>query len=50
MIITEADIFPLRPFENEALHPFEMYKVLGQTLNRPVRSEGVVLLSDLEND
>ena len=44
--ITEKDIFPLRPYSEQGLHPYEKNKILGKKLTVNVEADQLVRLQD----
>jgi sialic acid synthase SpsE len=47
-IITEADLFPLRPYQAEGLYPYETGKVIGKKLLYDVTEDQYTSLKDLQ--
>jgi sialic acid synthase SpsE len=47
-IISNEDIFPLRPFSEEGLQPYENKKVIGKKLIKDVEADELVQLKDFE--
>ena len=48
-IITEQDIFPLRPYSEEGLHPYEINLLRGKRLATNVEADRLVTLKDFES-
>jgi len=49
-IINKNDVFPLRPYSVEGLHPYEINKIVGKELKVSVKSDELVKLEDFSND
>jgi sialic acid synthase SpsE len=47
-VITADDLFPLRPYQVEGLHPYETDKVIGKKLAANVQADQYTSLSDLQ--
>jgi len=49
-IISEVDIYPLRPYDPSGLHPHEKHLILGKKLARSITADSLITLSDISND
>jgi sialic acid synthase SpsE len=47
-IITEADLFPLRPYQADGLYPYEKGKIIGKKLIQDVTEDQYTSLKDLQ--
>jgi N-acetylneuraminate synthase len=49
-IITNEDVFPLRPFSNEGLPPYKISEIIGKKLSRDVVSDEHIQPTDILNE
>jgi N-acetylneuraminate synthase len=49
-VIRENDLFPLRPYNEEGLHPYEIDLIKGKKLLIDAEADGLVHLKDFEHD
>jgi len=47
-VISEKDIFPLRPYDPDGYHPYEKELLIGTTLTRTVKGDDMVTKGDLK--
>jgi len=47
-VVTDGDLFPLRPYDAEGLHPYEADVVKGKKLAVDVEADGLVHVKDFE--
>jgi sialic acid synthase SpsE len=48
--ITEADIFPLRPYKPDGFHPYQKDTVIGKTLCKDIDADQLVRPGDISDD
>ena len=47
-VIADVDLFPLRPYQADGLHPYESEKIIGKKLIRDVSADQCTSLKDIE--
>lgn len=48
-IITEDDIFPLRPIKKDGIYPYEKLKIIGKKISKDVMMDTCITWEDIEN-